>query len=107
MNNFLSWSTYFKGQSGKTKHDFILGLFQTEAEKALQDRLTKLVTILGGETTIDLHLQFLIRNNKTDMLILKNTKVRTIDRGTPNGHKSCLTKLVTIVCGETSVSLIS
>lgn len=46
----------------------------TEAEKTLQDRLTKLVAILGGETTIDLHLQFLIRNNKTDMLILKNTK---------------------------------
>lgn len=46
----------------------------TEAEKLLQDRLTKLVTILGGETTIDLHLQFLIRNNKTDMLILKTTK---------------------------------
>ena len=48
---------------------------QTEAEKLLQDRLTKLVAILGGETSIDLHLQFLIRNNKTDMLILKNTKV--------------------------------
>ncbi|KAL3847589.1 hypothetical protein ACJMK2_018492 [Sinanodonta woodiana] len=46
----------------------------TEEEKVLQDKLTKLVTILGGETTIDLHLQFLIRNNKTDLLILKNTK---------------------------------
>ncbi|PVD18462.1 hypothetical protein C0Q70_21011 [Pomacea canaliculata] len=34
----------------------------------------RLLTILGGETTIFLHLQFLIKSNKTDMLILKNTK---------------------------------
>ncbi|WAR27897.1 PSMD1-like protein, partial [Mya arenaria] len=44
-----------------------------EPEKLLQDRLTKLLTILSGDMTIDLHLQFLIRNNKTDLLILKNT----------------------------------
>lgn len=29
---------------------------------------------MGGEISIDLHLQFLIRSNHTDMLILKNTK---------------------------------
>lgn len=46
----------------------------TESEKQLQDRLTKLMSILSGDLTIDLHLQFLIRNNKTDLLILKNTK---------------------------------
>ncbi|XP_070537971.1 26S proteasome non-ATPase regulatory subunit 1-like isoform X2 [Ptychodera flava] len=46
----------------------------TEADKLHQDRITKLTTILGGETTIDLHLQFLIRTNKTDLQILKNTK---------------------------------
>lgn len=46
----------------------------SESEKKLQDRVTKLVTILSGDTSINLHLQFLIRNNKTDMLILKNTK---------------------------------
>ncbi|XP_052784854.1 26S proteasome non-ATPase regulatory subunit 1-like isoform X2 [Mya arenaria] len=46
----------------------------SEPEKLLQDRLTKLLTILSGDMTIDLHLQFLIRNNKTDLLILKNTK---------------------------------
>lgn len=43
-------------------------------DKGLQERLTRLLTILGGETTIFLHLQFLIKSNKTDMLILKNTK---------------------------------
>ncbi|XP_006819466.1 26S proteasome non-ATPase regulatory subunit 1-like, partial [Saccoglossus kowalevskii] len=46
----------------------------TETDKLHQDRITKLTTILGGETTIDLHLQFLIRTNKGDLQILKNTK---------------------------------
>ena len=32
------------------------------------------MTILGGDLSIELHLQFLIRNNKSDMLILKQTK---------------------------------
>ncbi len=47
----------------------------SESDKKIQDRITKLTGILGGNTTIDLHLQFLIRNNKSDILILKNTKV--------------------------------
>ncbi|XP_078693154.1 26S proteasome non-ATPase regulatory subunit 1-like [Branchiostoma floridae x Branchiostoma belcheri] len=46
----------------------------SEEEKKHVDRLTKLLGILGGETSIAIHLQFLIRNNHTDMLILKNTK---------------------------------
>ncbi|XP_046557496.1 LOW QUALITY PROTEIN: 26S proteasome non-ATPase regulatory subunit 1-like [Haliotis rubra] len=46
----------------------------SESDKLLQDKLTKIHTILGGETTIYLHLQFLIKNNKSDLLILKNTK---------------------------------
>ena len=46
----------------------------SESDRQLQERISKLNIILGGETTISLHLQFLIRNNKTDMLILKNTK---------------------------------
>ncbi|KAG1692304.1 26S proteasome non-ATPase regulatory subunit 1 [Nymphon striatum] len=45
-----------------------------DEEKTHQQRLEKLTKILGGETTISLHLQFLIRNNRTDLLILKNTK---------------------------------
>lgn len=43
-------------------------------DKNRQDRLEKLAVILSGETTIELELQFLIRNNHTDMLILKHTK---------------------------------
>ena len=50
-------------------------LFQSAQDKGMQERLSQLLTILGGETTIFLHLQFLIKSNKTDMLILKNTKV--------------------------------
>ena len=47
----------------------------SQSEKSLQDRVTKLHAILGGDTTIAQHLQFLIRANKADLLILKNTKV--------------------------------
>jgi len=46
----------------------------SDEDKAIQERITKLNGILGGETSIALGLQFLIRNNKADMLILKNTK---------------------------------
>ncbi|XP_072428502.1 26S proteasome non-ATPase regulatory subunit 1 [Chiloscyllium punctatum] len=42
--------------------------------KALQDQNTKMIKILSGEMSIELHLQFLIRNNNTDLMILKNTK---------------------------------
>ena len=49
--------------------------FQSESDKRLVDKVNKLVAILGGETTIALHLEFLIRNNHADLLILKNTKV--------------------------------
>uniref|UniRef100_UPI00358F1252 26S proteasome non-ATPase regulatory subunit 1 n=1 Tax=Myxine glutinosa TaxID=7769 RepID=UPI00358F1252 len=38
------------------------------------ERTKKMISILNGETSIELHLQFLIRNNNTDLLILKNTK---------------------------------
>ncbi|XP_043259847.1 26S proteasome non-ATPase regulatory subunit 1 [Colletes gigas] len=43
-------------------------------EREQQERVDALSNILGGEISIDLHLQFLIRSNHTDMLILKNTK---------------------------------
>ncbi|XP_046668450.1 26S proteasome non-ATPase regulatory subunit 1 [Homalodisca vitripennis] len=46
----------------------------TEEEKVFQSRIQNLSKILSGEVSIDLHLQFLIRSNHTDMLILKNTK---------------------------------
>ena len=47
---------------------------ESAGDKALQDKVTKLHDILGGEKTIGLHLQFLIRTNKADLLILRNTK---------------------------------
>merc|ERR1712088_86347 len=43
-------------------------------EKVQQNTIEKLTTILSGEKSIYYHLQFLIRNDKTDMLILKQTK---------------------------------
>ena len=46
----------------------------SDSEKIHQTRVEKLASILSGEITIDLHLQFLIRSNHADMLILKNTK---------------------------------
>ena len=54
---------------------FQSNLFQSESDKKLGDKVNKLVAILGGETSIALHLEFLIRNNHADLLILKNTKV--------------------------------
>ena len=49
-------------------------LFQNAEEREQQNRIDALSKILGGEISIDLHLQFLIRSNHTDMMILKNTK---------------------------------
>lgn len=46
----------------------------SEKEEMMKKRVDRLVTILGGELSIELHLQFLIRNNKSDLLILKQTK---------------------------------
>ncbi|KAG0240325.1 proteasome regulatory particle base subunit [Actinomortierella wolfii] len=39
-----------------------------------QEKYDRIRSILSGKETIKLHLEFLYRNNKTDMLILKNTK---------------------------------
>lgn len=44
------------------------------SEKTRQERLNKLSTILHGETTIELQLQFLIRKNHVDPLILRHTR---------------------------------
>ena len=43
-------------------------------EKVRQMRIEKLSLILSGNKTIYLHLQFLMRNDKSDQLILKQTK---------------------------------
>lgn len=51
---------------------------ETKSETNNQDeynqKIEKLKTILSGETTINLYLDFLFRNNHTDLLILKNIK---------------------------------
>ncbi|KAF7269013.1 hypothetical protein GWI33_017934 [Rhynchophorus ferrugineus] len=46
----------------------------SDADKEHQQRIEKLHTILSGEVSIELHLQFLIRSNHADLLILKQTK---------------------------------
>ncbi|XP_050307174.1 26S proteasome non-ATPase regulatory subunit 1 [Anthonomus grandis grandis] len=46
----------------------------SDVEKERQLRIQKLHTILSGEVSIELHLQFLIRSNHADLLILKQTK---------------------------------
>ncbi|KAG0425990.1 hypothetical protein HPB47_026873, partial [Ixodes persulcatus] len=47
---------------------------QEEERDGRAAQLSKLATILSGEVTIGLHLQFLIRSNHTDLLVLKQTK---------------------------------
>ncbi|CAH2276885.1 26S proteasome non-ATPase regulatory subunit 1 [Pelobates cultripes] len=46
---------------------------KSEVNPEPKDQISKMITILSGEMTIELHLQFLIRNNNTDLMILKNT----------------------------------
>lgn len=46
----------------------------SDSDKEHQQRIEKLHTILSGEVSIELHLQFLIRSNHADLLILKQTK---------------------------------
>lgn len=41
-------------------------------------QVAKLKEILTGETSIGINLEFLYRNNKTDMLLLNNIKVHHI-----------------------------
>ena len=48
---------------------------ETEAEPVWLARLRSVDTILSGEKTVSLHQEFLVRNNHTDVQILKNTKV--------------------------------
>jgi 26S proteasome regulatory subunit N2 len=49
----------------------------------------RLVYILSGESTIEQHLQFLIRNNKTDLLLLKQVK---------DGVRNSIQHNATVIC---------
>jgi len=44
-----------------------------------KDIYDKLRAILTGQESVKLYLEFLKRNNQTDLLILKNTKVGSCD----------------------------
>lgn len=54
---------------GESKKDSM----DVEVNASVQ-QLERLRTVLSGETTINLQLDFLFRNNKTDLMILKNIK---------------------------------
>ena len=41
-------------------------------------RLRSVMFVLSGQRTVSLHQEFLIRNNHTDLQILKNTKVHKL-----------------------------
>lgn len=50
-----------------------------EEEPEWVGHLRSIDIILGGNKTIALHQEFLIRNNNSDLQVLKNTKVKTSD----------------------------
>ena len=52
-----------------------------DPEPEWMTRLRSVDTILGGEKTVALHQEFLIRNNHTDLQILKKTKVGVASSG--------------------------
>lgn len=54
--------------------------------ETLQSKYDKVKSILSGKETIKLQLEFLCKNNHTDMLILKNSKVRLSFSNCPNCH---------------------
>jgi 26S proteasome regulatory subunit N2 len=49
--------------------------FNVWPHQKTKDIYDKLRNILGGQESVKLYLEFLRRNNKVDLLILKNTKV--------------------------------
>merc|ERR1712223_2374247 len=61
-----------KDEKGETKVTTLSDL--PPERQAQQSTIEKLTMILSGEKTIFVHLQFLIRNDKSDLLILKQTK---------------------------------
>ena len=66
------------GQSHDKSHDQDRSFASSEEpqpEKEWERRLRFVQTILSGKVTVSMHQEFLIRNNHTDLQILKNTKV--------------------------------
>lgn len=53
----------------------VVGSLTSSSDETAQTKVDKIKSILSGKETIKLQLEFLCRNNHTDMLILKNSKV--------------------------------
>jgi 26S proteasome regulatory subunit N2 len=76
---------------------------QDSADDPLKHRVESLLAILGGETTIGRHQDFLIRNNHADLAILKNTKEHVRNSIThtatviANGYMHCGTTVDTFL----------
>lgn len=51
---------------------------EAEPEPEWVGHLRSIDIILGGSKTVALHQEFLIRNNNSDLQVLKNTKVQTV-----------------------------
>ena len=71
----------------------------TGATGPLKEALEKLDGVLSGQLTIQLHLQFLIRNNKADLVILK--QVKDVIRNSVS-HNATIIANSLMHCGTTS-----
>jgi len=72
----------------------------SEISKELSDRVEKLRSILSGETMVRLHLEFMFRNNNTDMLLLKQVK-DAIEPRNSIGHNATVFANALMHCGST------
>mmetsp|Transcript_62041 Transcript_62041/g.147835 ORF Transcript_62041/g.147835 Transcript_62041/m.147835 type:complete len:1013 (-) Transcript_62041:62-3100(-) len=70
------------------------------AEKDLASKVAKLKEILTGETSIGINLEFLYRNNKTDMLLLNNIKA-SIEARNAVTHQATVFANAVMHCGTT------
>nr|CAB3265235.1 26S proteasome non-ATPase regulatory subunit 1 [Phallusia mammillata] len=71
---------------------------ESQSDKVLRDCTDRLARILGGDESIELHLQFYIRNNHTDLQILKNTKDQVRNSVC---HNACVIANGFMHCGTT------
>ena len=72
----------------------------TEAEKKLESKVINLRSILSGEKTIGITLEFLFANNNTDMLILNDMKGKLEARNSIT-HQACVFANAVMHCGTT------
>jgi len=66
-----------------------------------KENLTQLRKILSGRSTIDLYLDFLYRNNRTDLLLLETIK-NSIDQKNSITHNGTVIAHAIMQCGTTS-----